>query len=263
MDPKRFLFVVGEGGGNVPPQLGLARKLVSRGHEVRVLTEPCVGQDVRATGASYVSFTKAPHRSDRSRESDFVRDFEAKTPIGRLAAFRDRVIFGPARAFAEDTMAEIERWRPDVLAPDWIRTGAAVAGEAAGIPTALLVHGNNLLPEPGKPPTGFGFLPARSVLGRARDRLFELGYVRLLNRGLPALNDARATFGLAPLNHVLDQWSGRLDSFVCTPKRSSCRQSEGLRIFATSDPCSRSRRGPNRGSHPGKPMIRVHWSSSG
>jgi hypothetical protein len=135
MDQKRFLFVMGDGGGNVPPQLGLARALVSRGHDVRVLTEPCVEKDVRATGASYVSFTKAPHRSDRSRESDFVRDFDAKTPIGTPAAFRDRVIFGPARALAEDTMTEIERWQPHVLAPDWIRTGAAVAGEAAGVPT--------------------------------------------------------------------------------------------------------------------------------
>jgi hypothetical protein len=40
MGPKRFLFVFWEGGGNVPPQLGLVRRLVSRGHEVRVLTEP-------------------------------------------------------------------------------------------------------------------------------------------------------------------------------------------------------------------------------
>jgi hypothetical protein len=184
MDPKRFLFVMSDGGGNVPPQLGLAHALVSRGHEVRVLTEPCVEKDVQSTGASYVSFTKAPHRSDRSRESDLVRDFDAKTPIGTLAAFRDRVIFGPAPALAEDTMAEIERWKPHVLAPDWIRTGAAVAGEAAGIPTALLVHGNNLLQEPGKPPPGFGFLPAKSALGRARDRFFGRIFLRLLNKGL-------------------------------------------------------------------------------
>lgn len=214
MHPKRFLFVIGEGGGNVPPQLGLARKLLSRGHDVRVLTEPCVEEDVLATGASYVSFTKAPHRIDRSRESDFVRDFDAKTPIGTLAAFRDRVIFGPARAYAEDTMAEIQRWRPHVLAPDWIRTGAAVAGEAAAIPTALLVHGNNLLPEPGKPPPGFGFLPAESVVGRTRDRLFERIFVALLNRGLSALNDARRALGLPPLGHVLEHFA-RPARFLC------------------------------------------------
>jgi UDP:flavonoid glycosyltransferase YjiC (YdhE family) len=61
MAARRFLFVMWEGGGNVPPQLGLARKLVARGHQVRVLTEPSVRQDVRATGASSSSFANAPH----------------------------------------------------------------------------------------------------------------------------------------------------------------------------------------------------------
>jgi hypothetical protein len=37
---KHFLFVMFEGGGNVPPQLGIARRLVGRGHVVRVLADP-------------------------------------------------------------------------------------------------------------------------------------------------------------------------------------------------------------------------------
>lgn len=221
---------MGEGGGNVPPQLGLARKLVSRGHQVRVLTEPCVEQDVLSTGASYAQFTKAPHRSDRSRETDFVRDFEAKTPLGRLKAFRDRAMFGPARSYAEDTMSEIKSWQPDVLAPDWIRVGAAIAGEAARVPTALLVHSNNLLPEPGKPPPGFGFLPASSVVGRLRDQVFERGYVSLLNRGLRAMNEARRALGLSPLDHVLEHFS--------KPARFLCLYPEALELPAR-------RRAPN------------------
>ena len=32
MEPRRYLFVMWEGGGNVPPQVGLARKLVARRH---------------------------------------------------------------------------------------------------------------------------------------------------------------------------------------------------------------------------------------
>jgi UDP:flavonoid glycosyltransferase YjiC (YdhE family) len=236
MGPKRFLFVMGEGGGNVPPQLGLARKLVSRGHEVRVLTEPAVEADVRTTGASYVSFTKAPHRSDRSRESDFVRDFEAKTPIGTLAAFRNRVIFGPARGVAEDTMAEIDRWQPHVVAPDWIRTGAAVASEAAGIPTALLVHGNNFLPEPGKAPPGFGFLPATSVLGRGRDWFFGRIFLRLFNKGLPALNEARRSCGLPPLDNVLKHFT--------RPARFLCLYSEAFDLPANEHPANLRYVGP-------------------
>ncbi len=214
MRPTRFLFVMWEGGGNVPMQLGLASKLVARGHEVRVLSEPSIEEDVRAVGAAFASFTNAPHRSDRSRESDFMRDFDAKTPLGAFAAARDHVILGPARAYAEDTAAEIERFEPAVLAADWTLTGAAVAGEAAGVPTALLVHGINLVPEPGKPAPGFGFTPASSVLGQARDRLFAAIFVGLFNKGLPALNDARRSFGLVPLREVLEHMH-RPERFLC------------------------------------------------
>ena len=37
-NPRSFLFVTLEGGGNVPPVLGLARRLAARGHDVRVLS---------------------------------------------------------------------------------------------------------------------------------------------------------------------------------------------------------------------------------
>ena len=33
---KRFLFLIVEGGGNVPAQMSIARRLVARGHEVHV-----------------------------------------------------------------------------------------------------------------------------------------------------------------------------------------------------------------------------------
>lgn len=214
MEPRRFLFVMWEGGGNVPPQLGLARALLSRGHQVHVLSEPSVEDEVRAAGASFASFTAAPHRPDRSRDTDFVRDFDARTPLGAFAAVRDRVFLGPARAYAVDTMAEIERFRPDVLAPDWILTGAAVAGEAARVPTALLVHNINLVPEPGKAAPGFGFEPATSAAGRARDRIFTALYLSLFNKGLPALNQARRALGLSPLGHVLEHF-GRAERFLC------------------------------------------------
>ena len=211
---KRFLFVMWEGGGNVPMQLGLARKLVARGHEVRVLSEPSIEEDVRATGAVFASFTNAPHRSDRSRESAFFRDFDAKTPIGAFAAARDHVMLGPAKVYAIDTAAEIEQFEPAVLAADWMLLGAAVAGEAAGVPTALLVHGISLVPERGKPAPGGGFPPANSGLGRTRDRLFVAILLRLFNKGLPALNDARRSFGLKPLGHVLEHME-RPERFLC------------------------------------------------
>jgi hypothetical protein len=38
---KRFLFAHFEGGGNTPPVCSIVRRLVARGHEVRVLGDLC------------------------------------------------------------------------------------------------------------------------------------------------------------------------------------------------------------------------------
>ncbi len=92
--PSRFLFVMWEGGGNVAPQLALARKLVQRGHRVRVLADPCIREEVEAVGGEWIPFRRAPHRVDRSLESDIVRDWEARSPLGAFA--QDRIMFGPA-----------------------------------------------------------------------------------------------------------------------------------------------------------------------
>lgn len=134
-----------------------------------MLTEPSLRQDVLATGAPYRSFTTAPHRHDHAPSSDLVRDLDAKTPTGAFAAIRDRVIFGLARVYARDTTAQLQRFRPHALAADWVLAGAAVAGEVAGVPTAVLMHGNNSVPEPGKPPPGSGPGPDPSrVMHRPR-----------------------------------------------------------------------------------------------
>jgi hypothetical protein len=67
--PRAFLFVVWEGGGNLPPILGLAQRLVERGHSVRVISDPCNEQEVLSTGATFVPYTRAPRRHDRHAAS--------------------------------------------------------------------------------------------------------------------------------------------------------------------------------------------------
>jgi hypothetical protein len=226
---------------------------------VRVLTEPSVREDVLATGASYRSFTLAPHRLDRARQSDLVRDFDARTPIGAFAAVRDRVIFGPARAYAQDTMAEIQRFRPQMLAVDWALAGAAVAGEAASVPTALLMHGNNLVPEPGKPPPGFGFLPASSAVGRTRDRVLTRVFLRLFNNGLPALNDARLALGCSRWATSWSTSPGRPGCCACTPRRSTCPPTSTFQTCATSGRCWSSRPGRKPGARRGRRTTSARW----
>jgi MGT family glycosyltransferase len=202
--PRRFLFVLWEGGGNVPVQLALAKGLLDRGHEVRVLTEDCLAADVAAAGARFEPFVEAPNRA--SRTEDLIRDSEARTPLGAFARARDRVVMGPAAAYAHDTRAALEREAVDVLASDYMLFGPPIAAERASVPTALLVHNVYIVPEPGKPAAGPGFLPARGLLGRVRDRAVSRAFVALFNRGLPAVNRARAEQGLPPLRGVLEHF---------------------------------------------------------
>jgi MGT family glycosyltransferase len=198
------LFVLWDGGGNVPLQLGLARGLVERGHDVRVLTEDCLAADVAAAGARFEPLLEAPNRA--SRTEDLVGDSQARTPLGAFARARDRVVMGPAAAYARDTRAALERESVDALACDYMLFGPPIAAERAGVPTALLVHNVYIVPERGKPAPGPGFLPSQSPLGRARDRTVSRMLLALFSRGLPAVNRARAEQGLEPLRRVLEHF---------------------------------------------------------
>jgi UDP:flavonoid glycosyltransferase YjiC (YdhE family) len=199
---SRYLFVLWDGGGNVPPQLGIVSRLVARGHDVRVLADPSLEHDIAATGATCVPLSQAPHRYDRSPESDFVRDWEARTPIGEFARTRDRVLIGPSALYARDVLAELERAPSDVLVVDWLLFGGALAGEAAGVPTALICHNPWMVPEPGRPAPGLGLKPMSGVAGRVRDSVGNRLFTASFDRALPTLNAARRDLGLAELGSV-------------------------------------------------------------
>ena len=203
---KRFLFVVFEGGGNVPPQLGIARRLVARGHTVRVLADPVLEPEVRAAGCDFASYVEAPVQNMRDRESDRVKDWMVKNPIRQLARTTGELMFGPAAAYARDVLAEIDRFRPDALALDYLVFGALVAAEKSGLPTATLMHTTYSMPTAGVPPFGLGLRPARGPLGRLRDRFLRAVMVGIFDRqGRPPLDAARASLGLPPLANVFEQ----------------------------------------------------------
>ena len=161
-----YLFAVPDGGGTTPPQLSLAAAMVARGHDVRVLCDPVLEPEIEAIGARHVSWTRAPHRFGRSIDTEPVKAWEAKTPIGQFARFRDEVMFGPAAAYAEDVTVELARRPADVVVCDLVLAGAQLAAEAAGVPFAVVGTTIYVLPAPGLPPLGPGWKPARGPLGR-------------------------------------------------------------------------------------------------
>ncbi len=203
---KRFLFVMIEAGGNVPPQLGIARQLARRGHQVHVLGDPAILAEAEAAGCSFSAFRRAPHHHARDKDEDILRDWEVTNPIAMFARVADRVFFGPAEKYALDVLDEVERFRPDALAVDCMPYGASIGAEKSGLPTAVLMHMIYAVPNQGRPPMGMGFQPARGALSRLRDRVLRGMMTSTFDKGLPTLNDLRVKLGLAPLAHTFDQY---------------------------------------------------------
>ena len=199
-----FLFTLWDGGGNAPPVLSVAAALVARGHDVRVIADPVLRGDVLATGARHTPWTTAPQRRERTLETDFLRDFEARTPMGATARLRDHLMIGPAARFARDTLDELGREPADVVVSEMLVVGSQIAAEAAGVPNVLLVP--NVFPGeiPDSPPFGMGLTARDDALGRLRDRSLAAMGRRLWDRRLDDLNAVRADHGLAPLTTVFD-----------------------------------------------------------
>jgi MGT family glycosyltransferase len=199
MEPRRsYLFVTWAGGGNVPPVLGLARRLAARGHNVRVLAEPCLASAVREAGARFLPFTRHFVREDAAE--DIIGDWKARTPLGALRQSLDNVVFGPVQIVAEETQRALAAEPTEVVVADLMMTGALLAAEAAAVPRVVLFHMPEYLPGPGRPAAGPGFLPREDLLGRIRDGLLTRMFYRLLARYLASFNQTRRAFGLAPLS---------------------------------------------------------------
>ena len=125
-------------------------------------------------------------------------------------------MFGPARLFGRDVVEELDREPADVVAIDTLIPSALSGAEAAGVPAVLLMHGPYALPRPGAPLIGTGFFPPRGRPGRLRDRAAGSLAMGLFRTGLPALNQARAELGLAPLHDLGDLAASASRILVCT-----------------------------------------------
>jgi MGT family glycosyltransferase len=206
MKPRRYLFAVVDGGGNVPPELSAVSRLVERGHTVTVLAEDSVASEVRTTGAALRRWAHAPNRPDRAPDHDPVRDWECKYPwqlVDRLVA---TLFVGPAPAYAQDVSHVIREARPDLVACSMFCLGGMVAAEAAGIPFDVVLPNVYPFPAPGLPPFGLGLQPARGIVGRFRDRVLNSLVERLWDaKGLAGLNALRHRFDLPPVTHFLEQ----------------------------------------------------------
>ncbi len=201
---SRYLFAMFEGGGTVPPELGLARRLLARGHDVRVIGDPTLEAGARAAGCGFTVWREAPHVKSLRPEHALVRDWELRNPLATFAEARDQLLCGPALRFAREVLAELEAHPADALVVDILLLGAMLAGEKARVPTAILVPNIYPFPAQGRPMLGMGLAPAEGVLGRLRDALLARIFHAIFNSGVGVLNDARRALALAPIARTFE-----------------------------------------------------------
>jgi MGT family glycosyltransferase len=202
--------------GNAPPQLALTRELVERGHEVRVVAHSAARERIESTGAEFVAIRSWLPDLDITRpETDPIRDWEARTPLGAAKRMRDAPI-APLRAAVREDVELLGDWNADVIVFDWLLIAAPIAAEHLGIPAVALVHCPYPLPVRGAPPLFSGLKPMGGQLGAARDRVLNAMTSRFTSAGLPVLNDVRSEYGLAPLKDWNDQVRGVRAIYVMT-----------------------------------------------
>lgn len=203
---RSYLFALADGGGTVPPELAVVRRLVDRGHRVRVLAEHSMQREVRRTGAEFLPPRRGPGgAADAPAHSDY-RDWELRSPLALARGMADHMIAGPARDLAEELLPHLRSERPDLVVTSFVAFGAMAAAQSADVPFDVLVPNIYPMPTTGQPPMGMGLKPARTAVGRLRDRLLDQASTRTLGHyALPRLNGLRGDLGLPDVQQLWDQ----------------------------------------------------------
>ena len=198
----RFLLALIDAGGTVPPALGLAADLIRRGHQVQVLADPTIEASaigwLRIHPLARRTSSELPSRAD----SDDRSDGGPQPGPGRAGrqGIRGKDMTG---RFAGDVAATVRDSPVDAILADGL-PGILIGAHSTGLPTAALLAQTYLRPTPGLPLPGTGWSPARSLPGRARDRLAPGTAAWLLNRTLPRLNVVTTRYGQPPLRDVFE-----------------------------------------------------------
>ena len=118
-----LLFVTWDGGGNVPPALGIAAELARRGHHTRFLGHASQEETIRGAGHAFTAYA------------------EAEPFVGREPSSLPRMVrLFSDRGMGRDLLAEVGRRRPDVVVVDGLLHGAMEAAARSGVQYVALQH---------------------------------------------------------------------------------------------------------------------------
>lgn len=123
----RILFVTFDGGGNLPPALGIAREVRRRGGTATFLGNAIQRAAVEAAGVPLLAFREG-------------RDYDSAAPRSTVRALADLTGLFADRGIGRDALAALEADPADVVVVDCLLSGALLEIAAAGVPVVSLVH---------------------------------------------------------------------------------------------------------------------------
>ena len=126
---SRFLIATWDGAGNLPPAFGIARTLVERGHDVRLLAHRTVAERCGDVGTRFVPLSQGEGWDAMDDPSDSEADI-------RLMV--EELCF--ASGVADDLAKELDREPADAVLVDCMLFTAIDTALASGCPTATLFH---------------------------------------------------------------------------------------------------------------------------
>lgn len=150
--------------GHVSPMLGVARRLVARGHRVRFLTGPGYAGAVRATGAEFLPLGAG---------AEFSPQPSTATGVGAVRAGIRALLLDPAPGQFHPLSAAISAEPTDaVLAEVTFIGAAALTGLPPGERPPVIACGilPSTLSSPDCAPYGMGLMPGRGAVARLRNR---------------------------------------------------------------------------------------------
>ena len=205
----RYLFALTDGGGTIPPELGVVHRLVAKGHQVSVLADATMRTAVAATGASYTQWSGEPPRE--------IQDWKKVGPKRKAQMAVEYMIPGRPVDQLHDTPAALDIFTPHRVVTLFNALGSMIAAESRGVDYNVLLPNIYPMPAKGLPPLALGLAPAYGVWGATRDRMLKVIGGRLINfMALATINALRRQNNLEPLDSVWNQVHRAVGELIIT-----------------------------------------------
>ena len=195
---KRFLFATMPFDGHFKPLTGIAVRLKELGHEVRWYAGPTYAAALDALGIPHLPFRRANEVNGENIGDLFPERARLSGP--KLIAFEfENVFVANCEAHFRD-IEEIRREFPfDVLIADEGLYAIKLVAEKLGVPVHAVGVGPLMVNSPHVPPNFFGLKPARSPLGKVRDKVVDAMVASTMKPGARRFNELLEDEGLEPL----------------------------------------------------------------